>query len=100
MADGGPVTDPQVHRALIIGKYCEAFHCTPRVAERELETDPDQLGLLIIDVRGYLAAKHAFDGAIDKVDGLKGWNGNPHMTLVETHTFEMRQAARADADGR
>lgn len=95
MADGGPVTDTQVHRALLVGRYCDKFHCTPRVAEFELDNDPDQLGLLIIDVHSYLAAKNAFDGARDKVDGLKAWAGNTYMTLVETHTVEEREEREA-----
>lgn len=100
MADGGTVTDPQVYRAVLVGRYCKAFSCTPMVAERELENDPDQIGLLIMDVWGYLDAKHALDRATNKVDGLKGWDGNPYMTLVEINTFEARQAAQAEADGR
>jgi hypothetical protein len=100
MMDGGPVTDLQVYRAVRASRVCEGFHCLPSAAERELENDPDQLALLILDIRGYMAAKHAFDNAVDKVDGLKGWAGNPYMTLVETITFEARQAPRAAGDGR
>lgn len=102
MMDGGPVTDHRVYRAVTVGRVCEGFGCLPSAAEEELDRDPDQMALLILDIRGYMAAKHAFDGARDKVDGLKGWTGNPYMTLVETMTFEAREAAQAEAeaDGR
>lgn len=98
MMDGGPVTDQTVYRAAIISRICEGFSCLPSAAERELDHDPDQLALLILDLRGYMAAKRAFDDARDKVDSLKSWTGNPYMTMVETVTCEDR-AARAEGNG-
>lgn len=99
MLDGGPITDPLVHRALYVGRVCQGFNCLPSAAIRELENDPDQLAMLVLDLRGYEMAKRAFDRATDKVDGLKAWQGDPYMTLVETFTFESRQAAQEGAEG-
>src|SRR4051812_35314033 len=103
MMDGGLVTDLFVYRAITVNRLCEGYGCLPSAAEAELERDPDGLAVFILDVRGYIAAKRAFDGAVDKVDGLKGWIGNPYMTLVQTNTFDARQAALmppAEGNGR
>lgn len=96
--DGEPIADALLVRALRVNRICEGYGCLPSQAERELDRDVDGLALLILDVRGYIAAKHAFDGATDKVDALKHWAGNPHMTLVQTHTYDLRQAALMTPD--
>ncbi len=81
-----------VTRLMTIHRICEEFHCLPSAAQMELENDPEHLALELLPVRGYIAAKQAFDSARNKVDDLVAWEGNPMMTLVETHTFEFRQA--------
>lgn len=92
-----PPSDPLVLRAAQIGRICRGFGCLPSAAALELDQDPDQLALVILDMWGYQDAKHAFDNAKDKVDGLRAWTGNPYMTQVQTNTFEMKQD---DAAGR
>jgi hypothetical protein len=92
--------DPTVQRAWLIHRICEEFHCLPREAAHELDEDPERLALLILDLRGYAAAKTAFDRAKDKVADLKAWEGSAAMTLVETLTFERRHAPLAEASTR
>jgi hypothetical protein len=77
---------------MLISRVAKEYGLSPSAARRELETDPEHLALLIMDLRAYEAAKQAFDRARDKATGLQEWDGSPHMTLVETHTFELRQA--------
>lgn len=97
MLDGDPV-DPFVQRLTLINRICEAFHVLPSHAERELDTDPKGLARLVLEQRGYEAAKHAYDSAKHKVKDLERWDGNPTMELVELHTFELRQEKLAQAD--
>jgi hypothetical protein len=100
LLDGATDVDPAVQRLLMVSRVCEGFSCLPGQAKRELDNDPERLALQILDVRGYMAAKQAFDHAKDKVDELRAWEGSAHMTLVETHTFELRQARLAEqSDG-
>jgi hypothetical protein len=71
------------------------------MAEAELERDPERLAIVILELRAYQQAKHAFDHAKNKIDDLKHWDGNPIMSLVELHTFERREeqlAAQREAD--
>lgn len=92
LLDGDSVEDPAVTRLLLINRIAEEFHCLPSAARYELDNDPEHLVLELLPIRGYLAAKHAFDSARNKIDDLKAWDGNPMMTLVETHTFELHQS--------
>jgi hypothetical protein len=97
--------DPDVQRRWLISRICQEFSCLPSDAARELDEDPEHLALEIIDYRGYAAAKFAFDHTKDKVDGLKAWDGNRHMTLVEQHAYERHQEsltppAAESGDGR
>lgn len=104
------MTDPQVYRALVIGRYCAAFHCTPLQAIRDIDNDPDQLGLMILDFRGFEAAKQALDAwARNPAGDLAAWADSPYMALVQEFTIEARQRAvlafdaaaqKAQADGR
>jgi len=82
------------HRLLLINRLCEGFTIRPDQAEEQLR-DPDQKALLILEQRGYEAAKRAFDSAKNIITDLEAWKGNPMMTLVETHTVELREARRA-----
>lgn len=94
-----------MQRLLVISAYCEAFSCTPLVARAELDQDPEHLGLLLMDLRTYLAAKRDFDGAKDLITDLAHWDGSPYMTLLELNTFELREerlaraAQEREADG-
>lgn len=99
MFDGEAVDDPQTERLWMISQVCEGYSCLPLAAADELDRDPERMALLILDLRGYAAAKSAFDRAKDKVTDLKGWDGNPYMTLVETNTFELRQARLKTTNG-
>lgn len=47
---------------------CESFGCRPSEARWELENDPDELVLRILDLRAYAHAKATIDAAKDKTD--------------------------------
>lgn len=77
---------------MLINRVCEAFPgVLPSQAVRELDDDPEQTVLTILELRAYAAAKRAYDGAANKVDDLRAWEGSAVMTLVETHSYELRQ---------
>lgn len=54
-----PNVDPP--DAWVIGQVCEAFHCVPSVAERELDQHAD-LVFDILDLRAYAHAYHRYRG--------------------------------------
>ena len=95
LLDGDSVEDPAVTRLLMINQIAEQFHCLPSAARFELDNDPERLVLDLLPIRAYIAAYQAWTSARNKIDDLKAWDGNPMMTLVETHTFELREARRA-----
>lgn len=59
-------TTSRVPYAWIISVICEAFHCTPSVAEAELERDnarEEPLLFDVLDLRSFADAKREFDAA-------------------------------------
>jgi hypothetical protein len=90
-----------VQRLALIDRICEGYGLKPSEAVAELDNDPERLAIVILEMRAYAQAKHAFDHAKNKIDDLKHWDGNPTMSLVELHTFERREAqlaAQLEAD--
>ena len=49
----------------IISRVCEEFHCTPTVAQVELEQDTD-LVMAILEMRHYAHTKDRIDNATDE----------------------------------
>jgi len=94
----GEEKDPEVQRYLAIGAYAKKYEISPVQARMELDTDPEHLGLIIMDLDAYLECKHDFDTTRDVVSGLQRWEGSPYLEIVETHTYELRQARLAQVN--
>lgn len=91
-----------MERLLLISRFCREFPgVTPRMAARELDTDPEHLALDVMDVRQYLACKQAYDESPDPGDPkLDPWRDSWLLSLVEKHTFESVKGRKGTAGGR
>lgn len=87
-----------------VSRYCEEFHCTPPVAKRELEEDPERMGEQILQLRAYAAAKRAYDDHCERGSRAGELPTGPFMAEVVRNDFlvKQRRAAqrRSDADDR
>jgi len=55
-----------------VSRVCEEFSCTPMVAARELEEDPEHRVLAVLELRAYARAKTAIDQAQSAADAPTG----------------------------
>jgi hypothetical protein len=88
--------DYDAQRLLLLNRVCEGYGVLPSAARREMEEDPEQLALVLLDVRGFIAAYQAFSRfkrGLSTAEELKAWEGSEYMTLIETCEFEARQGA-------
>ena len=58
-------TGVSVQPEWLISRVCEEFHCTPSVAQAELESDED-LVWVILEMRNYANTKNRIDNATDE----------------------------------
>lgn len=72
-----------------MSRVCEEFHCTPAVAEQELEHDADRV-FEILGLRAYAKAKAAYDG-IDRLskNDRAQLRADPLVQLVMETEFEI-----------
>ena len=57
--------DVPVQPEWLISRVCEEFHCTPSVAQDELESDEDLIWT-ILEMRNYANTKNRIDNATDE----------------------------------
>jgi hypothetical protein len=67
----------------------------PSEAKRELERDPEQLAIHVIEARAYAECKAAYDETTDpKDDRLNPWRDSPTLELVSDITRELYDERR------
>jgi hypothetical protein len=71
---------------------CEAFHCVPSVACREIDESPMGLLETILRYRGYAAAKRDYEAACRRKD--EEAKSDPRFVEVMVHEFEIVDARR------
>ena len=72
-------------RLLLVGQVAQTYGVLPRVAERDLESDPEQLSLLCIPVMRYAEAFHAYRSA--NKARIAQWGSDPLMAEVTEREF-------------
>ncbi len=80
---------------------CEAFHCVPSVAERELDQHRE-LVISVLDARFYGQAYHRYEGLSGLSDKAKrALLREPMVAAVRAIEFEIRaeESARGQRDG-
>lgn len=74
-----------------ISNVCEAFHCLPLAAMRELEQDPEHLAEIIPTLRAYAHRKSVFDNA-ENDKALKPYAKDRLMGLVKKNALDRHKA--------
>lgn len=83
--------DPGLARIWRISNVCEAFHCLPLAAIRELERDPEHLAEIIPTLRAYAHRKAVFDNA-ENDKALKPYAKDRLMGLVKKNALDRHKA--------
>lgn len=65
-----------------MSRLCEEFGCLPTRALWELEHDPDQMAIQILELRGYAAAKRDYEAAKDGTEYADAVKRNPMVQTV------------------
>lgn len=80
----------------MISVLCESFRCLPTRVLWELENDPDQMVVQILQLRGFAAAKREYDRADDSDKLQKAIAENPMVADVRDMDHELA-AEKVDA---
>ena len=97
--DGTPVTAPFLW---ILSRLCEEFGGYPTRALWELEHDPDQMAVQILELRGYAAAKREYEAATNADEYGAAVKRNAMVTLVRDieHAIQAEKLRRLKEDAR
>jgi hypothetical protein len=81
-----------------LGVLADEYHRTPFEMQRELEQDPEQLAVQILDLRAYARTKAAIDAAVKDNRGAEIDDGNPLVQrVVETQATLLRKGGHGSA---
>lgn len=83
----------------VISRLCESFGGYPTRALWELQNDPDQMALQILELRAYADARQQYRACKDAEDVTKAIKRNPMVQLVidMEHGIAAEQLARLNA---
>lgn len=93
-ADVDPELAVRLRELLLVNRLCEEFpSLSPMQIRRELDEDPEQTLLQLLEIRGYLAVQRAYAAAIASgrlVDDLKPYEGSPYLLMVEQNVYDLK----------
>lgn len=79
-----------------MARVAEAWGVTPRMAARELDSDPEQLSLVCIPLLEYARAHHALHHGKGE-EALAPWKGTVILKHLKRNASLKREIARARA---
>jgi hypothetical protein len=83
----------------VISRLCESFNCLPTRALWELQHDPEQMALQILEFRAYADARREYRACKEGDDVRKAVERNPMVQVVIDieHGIAEEQLARLQA---